>query len=54
MKYYMLHFGIALCLWSHAATAQGIITGTITDKENIPLADVNILIQRLAMNTSSQ
>jgi len=49
----MLHFGIALCLWSHAATAQGIITGTITDKENIPLADVNILIQPLSRGTAT-
>ncbi|HEY9046545.1 MAG TPA: TonB-dependent receptor, partial [Ohtaekwangia sp.] len=53
MKYYILRFGIALCLLWNTAAAQGIFTGTITDKENIPLPDVNIYIQQLNRGTAT-
>src|SRR5688572_7028223 len=52
MKYTILHFCMFL-LSLNIAGAQGTFTGVITNSDNTPLPDANILIQSLQRGTST-
>lgn len=52
MKFFLPVAGL-ICFAMNISLAQGTISGTVTDSQNTPLPDVNLLIQELNKGTSS-